>query len=160
MSAVKDMLAPAMGAPLMGIESTFWNWALPFSGSADLSNYHPMTDWSSHNVGQFAEQFGFINIYAMASDDPHLEQGITRDVASYGMQLFRVIEALHAICHNLDYLKWDSDHKRAMENFMRLADEIEEYKRAHQSPALTQASIKDSIERLITLLKEQNIGSP
>ena len=56
----------------------------------------PVMQWFDWIRNQGA-QLGFINIYNASSAHPETEQRIVEDVASYGRQLGRVIDALRVL---------------------------------------------------------------
>jgi hypothetical protein len=126
----------------MAGESSNISWAWPFSGNV-LQDYHPWTSWFRTTLGQF----GFININEMQSDDPDLEQRIVTGVGSYGKQLGRVIEALQAVCEYLEAGGWTPDGRESVKSFLRLADEIDAFKSAHQPV------VKGTIDQLVTALR-------
>jgi hypothetical protein len=69
--------------------------ALPLSGDV-TQTINPWTWWNTA-VNQLGGQFGLININTMASGDPVLENQIVQNVASYGKQLGRMMEALNVV---------------------------------------------------------------
>jgi hypothetical protein len=126
--------------------SNFWLW--PFSGDV-VQDYHPVTTWLRTMMGQF----GFIHINEMQSDDPDLEKRIVNEVGSYGKQLGRVVEALQAVCAHLDVGKLARDEREAVRSFIRLAEEIDAFKGAHQP--VTQGAI-DQLVATMRSLREQD----
>ena len=86
----------------------------PFSGDV-WQDYHPFTSWWADTFRNAMGQYGFININEMQSGDAELEHGIVTDQASYGKQIGRVVEALQAICENLDTEGWKPDQRKAVE---------------------------------------------
>ena len=117
----------------------------PLSGDV-WQDFHPFTSWWADMFRNAMGQYGFINIYEMQSSDAQLEQGIVTEQASYGKQIGRVVEALQAICANLDMDDWKPAHREAVKSFLRMAEELDEYKRDHQPP--TKGDIATLVEAL------------
>jgi hypothetical protein len=140
------------GDPRMASESanTFWAW--PFSGDV-TQDYRPFTSWWPAWFRTTMTQFGVVNIEEMQSNDPDLEKGIVNDIASYGKQLGRIVEALNAVCNHLDTGGWTQEEREAVQSFTRLADEIDAYKSAHQP--VTKGSI-DKLVAVLRTLREQD----
>lgn len=90
----------------------------PLSGDVTQA-INPFTWWI--NGGQ---QAGFININASRTDDPALERRIVRDVASYGRQLGRIIEALDVLVARQPTEALTAAEQDALRAFTRLAGEI------------------------------------
>lgn len=93
-------------------------------------NYNPVTPWINFLRGATG-QFGLINVNTMQTDEPDTELGIVESVGSYGKQLGRVIEALQAVCEQLNKENWTHEQQEAVKDFIRLADDIDKYKRDH-----------------------------
>lgn len=132
----------------------------PFSGDlGQFFNY--WTSWLPNQFRGAMGQLGFININELQSDDHELEQSIVENRASYGKQLGRIVEALQAVCENSDIRGWTPDQQRAMKDFIRLAEEIDEFKHAHRP-------VKESVADIAAVLRkfcpqkalERSIGSP
>jgi len=92
----------------------------PFSGDV-WQYYNPYTSWWADTFRNAMGQYGFININEMQSSDAELEKGIVTDQASYGKQIGRVVEALHAICENLDTICLKPDQLKALKSFLHMA---------------------------------------
>jgi len=103
----------------------------PFSGDV-WQYYNPYTSWWADTFRNAMGQYGFININEMQSSDAELEKGIVTDQASYGKQIGRVVEALQAICENLDTTGWKPDQREALKSFLRMAEDLAQYKGDHQ----------------------------
>src|ERR687885_737686 len=67
-----------------------WGLRAPLSG--DVSQ-----DIDASLVRSVGDQLGFININAARSPDPGLERHIITEVASYGRQLGRILDALDVL---------------------------------------------------------------
>jgi hypothetical protein len=134
----------------MAAESATTFWALPFSGDV-AQDYHPITSW----FRSVSTQLGFINIKEMQSDNPDLEKRIVSEVGSYGKQLGRIVEALHAICEHLDTGRWAPDEQEAVKSFKRLAEEIDAFKGANQP--VTKATIDHLVSALRSLRSQDRL---
>jgi len=103
----------------------------PLSGDV-WQDFRPFTSWWADTFRNAMGQYGFVNINEMQSSDPELEKGIVTDQASYGKQIGRVVEALQAICENLDSKGWKPDQREALKSFLRMAEDLAQYKGDHQ----------------------------
>jgi hypothetical protein len=103
----------------------------PLSGDV-WQYFNPFTSWWSDTFRNAMGQSGFININEMQSSDSEMEKAIVTTQASYGKQLGRVVEALQAICENLDTKGWKPDQKEAIKSFLHMAEDLSKYKRNHQ----------------------------
>lgn len=95
-----------------------------------LWNYNPITPWINFLRGATG-QYGLINVNSMKTEEPEAELDIVNSVGSYGKQLGRVIEALQAVCERLDHANWTPEQREAVKDFIRLAEDIDKYKREH-----------------------------
>jgi hypothetical protein len=77
--------------------------------------------WWLESTGQ---QVGFINIYQTEAGDPEQELEIVGNVASYGKQLGRVIEALSMVLQHGSFSDLEPDEELARRRFLEMADEI------------------------------------
>jgi hypothetical protein len=80
-------------------------------------------------------QMGFININQMESTDSELEQRIVKEVASYGKQLGRVVDALEVLCKKVELDMLDKDGQEALTDFLGMAERIQKVKDGHKSDA-------------------------
>jgi hypothetical protein len=71
-----------------------WPWTWPLGG--DVTQWI-RTSW----IKSLSDQTGFININNVRAGDPELERRIIEDVASYGRQLGRMMEALDVVVGHL-----------------------------------------------------------
>jgi len=109
----------------------------PFSG--DLTQaINPWTWWL-----RMMSQIGFININMTESSDPGLERQIVENVAGYGKQLGRVIEALDALFAHTATSGWSAVQKKALVDFLELAADIAAVKGDYISPTA------ENIDRLL-----------
>jgi len=100
----------------------------PFSGDVTQA-INPWTWWL-----RLMSQVGFININMTKSSDPEMERRITENVAGYGKQLGRVIEALDALLVNSATAGWSADQKKALLNFFEMAKDIAAVKGDYIAP--------------------------
>ena len=71
-----------------------WPWTWPLGG--DVTQWI-RTSW----IKSLSDQTGFININNVRAGDTELERRIIEDVASYGRQLGRMMEALDVVIGHL-----------------------------------------------------------
>jgi hypothetical protein len=71
-----------------------WPWTWPQGG--DVTQWI-RTTW----IKSLSDQTGFININNVRAGDPEVERRIIEDVASYGRQLGRMMEALDVVIGQL-----------------------------------------------------------
>lgn len=69
-------------------------------------------------------QFGFININKMESSDPTLEQDVIQEVAGYGKQLGRIVEALSVVVSGMQSSSLMPSEQKALKDFLVLARQI------------------------------------
>ncbi len=79
-------------------------------------------------------QIGFININMTESSDPGMERQIVENVAGYGKQLGRVIEALDALFAHTATSGWSAVQKKALSDFLELANDIAAVKGDYIAP--------------------------
>jgi hypothetical protein len=77
--------------------------------------------WWLESTGQ---QVGFINIYQTEAGDPDKELEIVENVASYGKQLGRIVDALSAVMRHGSFSDLEPDEELAKQRFLEMADEI------------------------------------
>jgi hypothetical protein len=75
------------------------------------------------------DQLGFININTAGAGNPQLERRITEQVASYGRQLGRILDALDVLIRHVDLSDLPPEDARTIAQLVALCDEIEEVKR-------------------------------
>jgi len=85
-------------------------------------------------------QFGFININKMQSTNRELEKDIIENVASYGMQLGQIVDA---VCIVIEKLNLNVEEYPALRKFSSMAEEIAVVKRNYFE------TTKDNIDRFI-----------
>ena len=96
-------------------------WQLPLSGAVTQS-INPVTWWV-----RGAQQVGFINVYATNTPDAALERRIVEDVASYGRQLGRIMDALDVLLARAERERtgaWDASERAAVAAFRELVRDV------------------------------------
>jgi len=119
---------------------------LPLSGDVTQA-INPWNWWL-----RMMSQIGFININLTKSSDPRMERQIIENVAGYGKQLGRIIEALDAMVHHTDSTGWSAEQKKAIEEFTDIAREVAAVKGNFIAP--TNVNIDRLIEGIRRLKKE------
>jgi len=102
----------------------------PFSG--DVWQAINPWSWWLESTGQ---QVGFINIYRTEAGDPEQELEIVENVASYGKQLGRIVEALSMVLRHGTFLSLEPDEELAKRRFLEMADEISAIKGDLSAPS-------------------------
>src|SRR5215212_9630712 len=87
--------------------------------------------WWLESTGQ---QVGFINIYRTEAGDPEQELEIVENVASYGKQLGRIVEALSVVLRHESFSSLGPDEELAKQRFLEMADEIAAVKGKNTAP--------------------------
>lgn len=114
------------------------NWPLSGAVSQVIS---PMQWW----IRTLSQQTGFININNVRSTDPEMERRIIEDVASYGRQLGRIMEALDVVVRHAPPDALTADEQRALGDFSDLVRRVEAIKDESRPATPTPARV----ERLI-----------
>jgi hypothetical protein len=96
--------------------------------------------WWLESTGQ---QVGFINIYETEAGDPDQELAIVENVASYGKQLGRIIDALSVVLRHESFSTLKPDEQSAKQRFLEMADEIAAVKGKDTAPTA------ESVDRLL-----------
>ena len=96
--------------------------------------------WWLESTGQ---QVGFINIYRTEAGDPEQELEILENVASYGKQLGRIVEALSVVLRHESFSSLGPDEELAKRRFLEMAEEISAIKGDFSAPSA------DNIDRLL-----------
>ena len=123
--------------------------ALPLSGDV-TQTINPWTWWNTA-VNQLGGQFGLININTMASGDPVLENQIVQNVASYGKQLGRMMEALNVvIAKDLTLSTLAPKDQETITAFQDMLAQINATKDNH-TPTLSTTETDRFLDRLMTL---------
>jgi hypothetical protein len=108
---------------------------LPLSGDVSQA-INPFTWWI-----RGSQQTGFININTSRTDNPELERRIVEDVASYGRQLGRIIDALDVLVAHLPADGRTPDEQDALRAFTDLAGRIATVKEQESPTRLTLANV-------------------
>jgi hypothetical protein len=103
---------------IMTKDAFFGKVKLPLSGDVTQA-INPWSWWLSS-----MRQFGFVNINQMESSNPEMEREILENVASYGRQLGRIIEALSVALEHTQFSNLTEDEQQALECFTEMATEI------------------------------------
>src|SRR5919201_6557347 len=94
-----------------------WGLRAPLSG--DVTQ-----DIDTSLIRSVGDQLGFININASQSADPQLERHIVTEVASYGRQLGRILDALDVLVRHGRHQKLSAAERRALDDVQALHAEI------------------------------------
>ena len=86
------------------------------------------------------DQVGFINVNTAAAGNPALERRITEQVASYGRQLGRILDAVDVLARRADLGDLDPADQRAIDELRELRADIE---------AVKQRAAADGVDRLV-----------
>jgi len=86
------------------------------------------------------DQLGFVNINTNGSGDPELERRITDQVASYGRQLGRVLDALDVLIRHTDLANLGQQDRHAVDELLRLRADVE---------AVKVKAAADDVDRLV-----------
>ena len=103
------------------------SWWESFGARAPLSG-NVAQDFDAAVVRTVGSQLGFINVTAPAAADPQLEKQITEQVASYGRQLGRLMDAVDVLVRRLDRTALTADDDHALTELEQLRAEIEAVK--------------------------------
>lgn len=96
--------------------------------------------WWLESTGQ---QVGFINIYQTEAGDPEQEREIVENVASYGKQLGRIMDALTMVLRHESFSNLEPDEELAKRRFLEMAEEISAVKGDFTAPSA------ESVDRLL-----------
>jgi hypothetical protein len=92
-----------------------------------------------------SSQLGFININQTRAKDPDLEHRIITEVASYGRQLGRLMEAVEVLARHQDRATLTEQDQDALDDLHELAVEIE---------ALKQRAVVERVDRIVADVRE------
>jgi hypothetical protein len=95
-------------------------------------------------VRGIGDQLGFININATQAGDPALERRIVQEVASYGRQLGRLLDAVDVLIRHDTRGKLARDDQRALDELQALRAEINDAK---------ERSAADQVDRLVSQIR-------
>jgi hypothetical protein len=112
----------------MAKNSLFSMMKLPLSGDVTQA-INPWSWWVNS-----MRQFGFININQMESSNPELEQEIIEEVAGYGKQLGRIIEALRVVLDHAQLSDLSREDQQTLNHFQETAQAIAAIKEGYLIP--------------------------
>jgi hypothetical protein len=115
--------------------------AFPLSGNVTQA-INPWSWWFKFT----GNQVGFINVYEMQSSDSEQERKIVEEVASYGKQLGRIVEALSAVLRHERFTESHLDEEPAIKRFLEMADQISALKGDVTAPS--EASVDRFLARM------------
>jgi hypothetical protein len=124
-----------------------WPWTWPLGG--DVTQWI-RTSW----IKSLSDQTGFININNVRAGDPDLERRIIEDVASYGRQLGRMMEALDVVIGHLrlgEGKDLTADERHALQDFSDLVRQVQALKGDTRPPRLTAAELDRMLDDLQAL---------
>jgi len=122
----------------------------PFSG--DVTQAINPWQWWGEQWGN--NSASLINITNYKSDAPATEATIIQEVAGYGMQLGRIIEALEAVVEHLPANALNKGQKDAVKQFKDMAKKIDNAKKQQQIQKVCSGNIDQLIASLKTLKDE------
>jgi hypothetical protein len=94
------------------------NFFGPLSGDVTQA-INPWSWWTNS-----MSQMGFININRMESADPEVERQILEQVAGYGKQLGRIVEALSVLLAHGERVELNPEERQAIDTFQKMAAKI------------------------------------
>jgi hypothetical protein len=124
-----------------------WPWTWPLGG--DVTQWI-RTSW----IKSLSDQTGFININNVRAGDPEVERRIIEDVASYGRQLGRIMEALDVVIGHLrlgERTDLTADERHALQDFSDLVRQVQMLKGDTSPPRLTVAELDRMLDDLQAL---------
>jgi len=117
------------GWPWPADPAALWQaWVRWLGGAAPLSGDVSQAIESSF-VRSVGGQFGFVNVNAGGAGDPALELRITEQVASYGRQLGRLLDAVDVLVRRDGGGELSPADQKAVDAVQKLRAEVEEVKR-------------------------------
>ena len=126
-----------------------WTWPL----GGDVTQWI-RTTW----IKALSDQTGFININNVRAGAPEVERRIIEDVASYGRQLGRIMEALDVVIGHLglgERTDVTAEERRALQDFSDLVRQVQTLKADTSPPRLTLAGLDRMLDDL-QALKQQD----
>lgn len=118
-----------------------------FNASSTPSLAQAINPWSMWNDSQY----GLINIRYGASSNPELEQRIVEDVAGYGKQIGRAMDALRSVVTALHNITPELQNDKAIVDFINLADTIDQEKKRYRSD---NRLVQELVENVNSLKRE------
>jgi hypothetical protein len=124
-----------------------WPWTWPLGG--DVTQWI-RTSW----IKSLSDQTGFININNVRAGDPEVERRIIEDVASYGRQLGRIMEAVDVVIGHLrlgERTDLTADERHALQDFSDLVRQVQMLKGDTSPPRLTVTELDRMLDDLQAL---------
>jgi len=124
-----------------------WPWTWPLGG--DVTQWI-RTSW----IKSLSDQTGFININNVRAGDPEVERRIIEDVASYGRQLGRIMEAVDVVIGHLrlgERTDLTADERHALQDFSDLVRQVQMLKGDTSPPRLTVTELDRMLDDLRAL---------
>ena len=129
-------------------------WPIPITApTGDVTQAINPMSWLFRTSAQ--TQTGLVNITTGRSDDPMLEHRIVAEVASYGRQLGRVIDALCVVVAEMPDDDLNRQQREVLAEFTKLADEIAAVKTATRAARVSEPEI-DRLIGEIEALRESD----
>ena len=129
-------------------------WPIPISApTGDVTQAINPLSWLFRTSAQ--TQTGLVNITTGRSEDPMLEHRIVAEVASYGRQLGRVIDALCVVVAEMPDDDLNRQQREVLAEFTKLADEIAAVKTATRAARVSEPEI-DRLIGEIEALRESD----
>ncbi|HET6969811.1 MAG TPA: hypothetical protein VFH92_01690 [Phenylobacterium sp.] len=88
----------------------------------------------TQTINPWSWSFGDVSLFSVhlgESSDPAFEARVLTQVGTYGRQIGRMGEALAVLMKSLDRAKFSADELKAIDAFLRQADDIADLKRQH-----------------------------
>jgi hypothetical protein len=127
-------------------------WPLPISApTGDVAQAINPMSW----LFRTSAQTGLVNITTGRSEDPVLEHRIVAEVASYGRQLGRVIDALCVVVAQMPQTDLTRQQRALLAEFTKLAEEIAAVKIATRAARVSEPEI-DRLIGEIEALRESD----
>lgn len=123
------------------------NSRFPLSGNVSQT-INPWS-WWLNPMGQF----GLINVNQMSSANPQLEREIVENVAGYGRQLGRIMEAFDVLLQRADLTGLTAKQTKAVAEYREMAARIEAVKAGLKIPS---AADVDKFVEGLRYLKERD----
>jgi hypothetical protein len=121
----------------------------PFLGSLN-QDINPWT-WLIRTLNQ---PFGLINVTNYQTSDPATEQRIVGEVAGYGRQLGRLMDAVTVLLDRLDTAALPAADREAVADFRQLKAQIDAVKRDARRGRLAPAGLRQLVSDLEALKSE------
>jgi len=91
-----------------------------------------------------SSQFGLINVNLGKTEKPEMEKEIVSEVASYGRQLGKLMDAVEMLLKRADDSAWDETERRLKREVLELAAEINARKAGFRSVAAMETALRSA----------------